>query len=178
MLTKNRVAVESGLPKIRDWALVDLSSYPTDLLQMLAMHPHKLSVQHPLLTRESCAPSRELGSLGRAGLASEDWSVVKREITSTRVSVKTSRDSLDENVVQRLRRRIAAVQSGGTVVRTEWLDGQQASWCEIRGVRTIMLDASQAAADQLGQLDEILTEIARFSPHQTPVDAQAQNRAA
>ena len=103
---------------------------------------------------------------------------MKREITSTRISIKTSTDPAGENVLQRLRRRIEAVQSGGTVVRTEWLDGQQASWFEIRGVRTIMLDASQPAADQLCQLDEIMNEIVRCSNPDMPIESHAQNRAA
>tara|TARA_R110002049_G_scaffold4601_5_gene32578 strand:+ start:800325 stop:800609 length:285 start_codon:yes stop_codon:yes gene_type:complete len=87
-------------------------------------------------------------------------------------------DTDQKNVVERLRDRIVDIQSRGLVVRTEWLDGEQASWCEIRGVRTIMLDASQPAAEQLIQLDEILTEISRFGDRSTSGTAIHDRRAA
>ena len=90
---------------------------------------------------------------------------VKREITTARIRLAPM--GSDENVVERLRRRIAEVRSTGTVVRTDWLDGQQPSWCDLRGTRTIILDATQPAAEQLSQLEEILTEITRSLPGRT-----------
>ena len=90
---------------------------------------------------------------------------MKREITSGRIRLPSDRScdhlaSEDENVVQRLHRRIAETEATGVVVRTEWLDGQEPSWLELRGVRTIVLDATQTATDQLEQLDQIIAEIA------------------
>ncbi len=61
-----------------------------------------------------------------------------------------------ENVVQRLRRRIRDAKKMGFRVRSDWLSEQQASWCEIGGVKTLFIDLSQTAAEQLRQLDESL----------------------
>ena len=98
---------------------------------------------------------------------------MKREITSTRIRLSSNRatdrrrNETSENVVQRLRRRIAESQSDGTVVRVEILQDHQANWFELRGIRTILLDASQTAAEQLGQLEDILVEISDAA-HSSP----------
>ncbi len=62
----------------------------------------------------------------------------------------------DENVVTRLRRRIREAKAMGFKVRSEWLDDEQATWCEVGGVKTLFVDLSQTAAEQLRQLDETL----------------------
>jgi len=85
---------------------------------------------------------------------------VKRAIHQARIRLESGSLEQEEHVVERLRRRLQEARAQGNVVRTEWLDGQQPSWCELRGVRTIILDASQTATDQLRQLEEILGEIA------------------
>ena len=105
---------------------------------------------------------------------------MKREFTAARISIDGQGDFHRENVVERLRRRIRDVRISGTVVRTDWLDGQQASWCELRGIRTIILDATQPASDQLSQLEEILHEIKELaSPHTAPsLASRSTNRAA
>ncbi|MGV3485870.1 MAG: hypothetical protein ACO1RT_15740 [Planctomycetaceae bacterium] len=60
------------------------------------------------------------------------------------------------NIVQRLRRRIAEVRSLGFQIRQEFLQGHPSSWCEIGGKKTIFLDSSQPAADQIAALDEAI----------------------
>jgi hypothetical protein len=105
---------------------------------------------------------------------------VKREIHSTRISIAENGNYHGENVVERLRRRIGDLRTSGMVVRTDWLDDQQASWCELRGVRTIILDAAQPAADQLSQLEEILQEISQIatSASTRPISSPSASRAA
>ena len=66
-----------------------------------------------------------------------------------------------QNVVDRLKQRIGDAKRAGFRVRMEYLDDQQASWCVIGGVKTIFIDLSQSAAEQLCQLDESL---ASFRP--------------
>lgn len=63
---------------------------------------------------------------------------------------------VEENVVVRLRGRIAEARTLGFKVRMEALDGEQATWCEIAGVPTLFVDLSQTAAEQLQQLEETL----------------------
>ena len=65
-----------------------------------------------------------------------------------------------ENIVQRLRRRTREAKAMGFRIRTEWLDDQQASWCEIGGVKTLFIDLSQSASEQLQQLEESLASFA------------------
>ena len=131
---------------------------------------------------------------------------MKREITSARIRIAASTDSRRENkdsrrenkgsrrenkgsrrenkgsrrenVVERLQRRIAAVQLAGIDVRAECLDGEQASWCEVRGDRMIVLDATQPAGDQLDQLDQILAEIMQLSLRPSADKSKLKNRAA
>ena len=109
---------------------------------------------------------------------------MKRQITSTRIrltsngTVGRQTSEFTENVVQRLRRQISHVQSDGTVVRIEFLKGQQASWCELRGIRTIMLDASHTATEQLGQLEDILKEISDSTDASDSAPESTMTRAA
>ncbi len=83
-----------------------------------------------------------------------------------------------ENVVQRLRRRIQDAQRLGFRVRTEWLDDQQASWCEIGGVKTLFVNLSQTAAEQLQQLEESLAAFVNQRNASLARDAQASEEAA
>ena len=62
----------------------------------------------------------------------------------------------NDNVVSRLRQRLADAKSLGFKVRMELLDEEHASWCEIAGVRTLFVDLSQTAAEQLGEVEETL----------------------
>ena len=64
------------------------------------------------------------------------------------------------NVVQRLQRRIHQTRTIGYEIRLDLFEGQQTGWCELRGIKTIFLDASQTAGEQLSQLEEILDDIA------------------
>ena len=86
-----------------------------------------------------------------------------------RVSRSTDRSEIakEENVVERLQRYIAECKKLGFDVRSECLDGGQPSWCVIGGRKTIFIDLSQTAAEQLRGLDEILWEY-----HQSTLTAQ------
>lgn len=64
---------------------------------------------------------------------------------------------VEENVVSRLKGRLAEARELGFRVRMEPLDGEQATWCEIAGVPTLFVDLSQTAAEQLQQLEETLS---------------------
>jgi hypothetical protein len=64
------------------------------------------------------------------------------------------------NVIERLQQRIRDAKGMGFRIRSEWLDDQQATWCEIGGVKTIFIDRSQTAAEQLEQLEESLASLA------------------
>jgi hypothetical protein len=68
---------------------------------------------------------------------------------------------VEENVVARLRGRLAEARGMGFKVRMEPLDGEQASWCEIAGVPTLFVDLSQTAAEQLQQIEETLLSYKR-----------------
>ena len=65
-----------------------------------------------------------------------------------------------QNVIERLQQRIRDAKGMGIRIRHEWLDDQQATWCEIGGVRTIFIDLSQTATEQLEQLEESLASLA------------------
>ncbi len=67
-----------------------------------------------------------------------------------------AQSSTENNVVQRLRNKLAEARSLGFKVRMEMLDDQQASWCVVGGVPTLFVDLSQTAAEQLRQVDETL----------------------
>ena len=72
--------------------------------------------------------------------------------------------SADDNVVQRLKQRLAQARREGFKVRLEVLDGEQATWCEIAGVPTLFVDLSQTAAEQLRQLEETLSAYSDRGP--------------
>lgn len=63
-----------------------------------------------------------------------------------------------ENVIERLRRRTNAAQQLGFKIRGEWLDGQQATWCEIAGAKVLFVDLGLTAAEQLDQIERTLQE--------------------
>lgn len=78
-----------------------------------------------------------------------------------------------ENIVTRLRTRIRDAKRQGFRVRTEILDEEQASWCVIGDVKTIFIDLSQTAAEQLSQLNETLATFA--SEQQSAAQSAAQS---
>ena len=63
---------------------------------------------------------------------------------------------MEENIVNRLRNRLADARSLGLNVRLELLDNQSATWCEIAGIPTLFVDLSQPAGEQLQQVDDAL----------------------
>jgi hypothetical protein len=81
-------------------------------------------------------------------------------IPANRSPTAAEPDDGSENVVTRLRNRIRDTKRMGIRVRSEWLDDQQATWCEIGGVLTVFVDLSQPAAEQLAQLEEALQSLA------------------
>lgn len=70
---------------------------------------------------------------------------------------------LEKNVVERLRNRVREAKQAGFRVRMEYLEDETATWCVIGGVKTIFIDLSQTAAEQLGQLNESMSQIERNS---------------
>lgn len=68
----------------------------------------------------------------------------------------TERSGPSENVVERLRRRIGEARAAGLVVRQEVLGPHQPAWCELAGRKTVFLDSTQPARDQLAVLDQLL----------------------
>lgn len=81
----------------------------------------------------------------------------------TRLSSTTTRDQAAaappgeiENIVVRLKLRIREVRAMGFHVRQELLGGHQPNCCEIAGRKTLFLDASQSAREQLASIDEAL----------------------
>jgi hypothetical protein len=58
-----------------------------------------------------------------------------------------------ESIVQRLQHRIEQARQLGFVVRHEWLDGLESSWCELGGVKLLFLDVSKNSAEQLEQVN-------------------------
>ncbi len=63
---------------------------------------------------------------------------------------------MEENVVKRLKNRLADARSLGFTVRVELLEDQTATWCEIAGIPTLFVDISQPAGEQLQQVDDAL----------------------
>jgi len=61
-----------------------------------------------------------------------------------------------ENVVVRLKLRIRELRAMGFHVRQEMLGGHRPNCCEIAGRKTLFLDASQSAREQLASIDEAL----------------------
>ncbi len=61
-----------------------------------------------------------------------------------------------ENIVERLRSRIGQARVAGFVVRQEVLGPHQPAWCEIAGRKTLFLDSTQSAREQLAVVDEVL----------------------
>ena len=62
--------------------------------------------------------------------------------------------SLQPHIVARLRRRLAEVRAMGFQIRQEVLEGKPGTWCEIAGRKTVFIDASQPAIEQLAALNE------------------------
>ncbi|TWU36544.1 hypothetical protein Q31b_48250 [Novipirellula aureliae] len=65
---------------------------------------------------------------------------------------------MEANVVERLRRLSSEVKKIGFQLRSEYLDGEQPTWCMIGKQKIIFVDLSQTAAEQLRQLEEALAE--------------------
>jgi len=80
---------------------------------------------------------------------------------SNRSPENCTSDKNEENVVERLRRRSLEVRKLGFQLRTEYLDGEQPTWCMIGKQKTIFVDLSQTAAEQLRQLEEAFAEYGR-----------------
>ena len=80
----------------------------------------------------------------------------------------------NDNVVARLKRRLRDARTMGFKVRTESLDGEQATWCEIAGIPTLFVDISQTAAEQLRQVDEAL---AAYAAQRSPTLSTPQSSA-
>jgi hypothetical protein len=59
-------------------------------------------------------------------------------------------------VVARLAIRIREARRLGFHVRQEYLGGNVGNWCEIGGRKTVFLDASQAAGEQLAVLEQAI----------------------
>lgn len=72
---------------------------------------------------------------------------------------------MEENVVTRLRNRLADAQTLGFRVRLEPLESQMATWCEIAGIPTLFVDLSQPAGEQLQQLDDALDSYHQIKGH-------------
>lgn len=68
---------------------------------------------------------------------------------------------MSDNVVQRLKHQLGRAREMGFDVRMEMLPDQQATWCEIDGVRTLFVDLSQTAQEQLKQVEETLENYSR-----------------
>ncbi len=60
------------------------------------------------------------------------------------------------HIVARLRNRVLQARAMGFQVRHEFLNGQSGTWCEIGGRKTVFVDSSQPAAEQLAALDAAL----------------------
>ena len=82
---------------------------------------------------------------------------------STSTTLSTLGNAAESNVVERLRRRNRQAWELGFEVRTVLLDGAEPSWCQIGRQKVILLDLTQAAADQLQQLEQILEEVTRVT---------------
>lgn len=70
----------------------------------------------------------------------------------------TAPSASGEHIVARLRMRIREVRALGFRVRQEILGGHQANWCEIDGKKTLFIDASQTAREQLAAIDEAVAD--------------------
>ncbi|TWT82191.1 hypothetical protein CA13_36520 [Planctomycetes bacterium CA13] len=84
----------------------------------------------------------------------------------------------EENVVERLKRRSAEAKKLGFHLRTELLDGEQATWCMIGMKKTIFIDLSQTAAEQLRTLDEILADFRNEAKKSQPARQKSPSQAA
>lgn len=62
------------------------------------------------------------------------------------------------NVIDRLRGQVAKAKKLGFEVRTEALGDQPADWCEVGGKKLMFVDISQAANEQLQQIERLLAE--------------------
>lgn len=69
----------------------------------------------------------------------------------------------NENIVSRLKRRIGEARKIGFHVRVEPMEDGQSGWCQIGAKKTLFLDASRTAAEQLVQLDEALADFGRLN---------------
>ncbi|TWU57569.1 hypothetical protein [Rubripirellula reticaptiva] len=69
----------------------------------------------------------------------------------------------DDNVVIRLKKRLAHARKAGFKVRIEVLDDEQPGWCQVGSSRILFLNIAQTAAEQLAQLEETLQDFAELA---------------
>lgn len=67
----------------------------------------------------------------------------------------------DDNIVVRLKKRLAHARKMGFKVRVEVLDDEQPGWCQVGSSRILFLNVAQTSAEQLAQLEETLQEYAQ-----------------
>jgi hypothetical protein len=63
-----------------------------------------------------------------------------------------------QNVVERLEQAVLRARSLGFHVRFEFLDGQDATWCEVNGKKSLFIDCALPTAEQLTGLNRALNE--------------------
>ena len=156
-----------GVTGTLSFGTIGLSSGPSDLLQPERLVRHRLTAPHKrpefhespkrcVTERADCADYGLYASKPsiRRGTSRPDVNLIMN--SDSLPSTSPAAENQAENVVQRLRRRLREAQQMGFEVRREWLEDQQASWCEIGGKRTLFVDLSQTAAEQLRQIDESL----------------------
>ena len=84
---------------------------------------------------------------------------------------------MEENIVNRLRNRLADARSLGLNVRLEPLENQSATWCEIAGIPTLFVDLSQPAGEQLQQVDDALQSDRTSFPIQSDIENRSPRAA-
>ena len=72
------------------------------------------------------------------------------------------------NVLQRLQQSLRAARRAGFEIRSEWLGGETAGWCEFGGKRWIFVDLSLPVIEQIAQIEGALAS------YQQPEGSAAQ----
>ena len=128
---------------------IHLSSQTSHLLQITVAFPHRLP------DRVAC-PDR----VGKLVWLEDLYQQIESTRMNTHEQPAGGSPLSKENVVIRLKQRLAEARAMGLRVRMEMLDGEQATWCEIAGAATLFVDLSQTAAEQLQQVEETLAAYA------------------
>ena len=81
----------------------------------------------------------------------------------------TALPAAPDNVVARLRRRIAAARAAGIEVRFEPMHDCTPDWCQIATRSIIFLDSAAVAGEQLATLNELLDRILRPTSQTKPL---------